>query len=88
MVREQLQGHDFQDGKQEFVGLRDEDGVGFGVAAGGLDDLSDLFVSFDGDGDDAAGAGGDFLDVAEGLFVLEDGAGVVGVLGGDDDDGE
>ena len=45
-------------------------------------------VAFDGDGDDAAGAGGDFLDVAEGLFVLEDGAGVVGVLGGDADDGE
>ncbi len=29
-------------------------------------------VAFDGDGDDAAAAGGDFLDVAEGLFVLED----------------
>jgi len=45
-------------------------------------------VAFDGDGDDAAGAGGDFLDVAEGLFVLEDRAGVVGVLRGDADYGE
>ena len=33
-------------------------------------------------------AGGDFLDVGEGLFVLEDGVGVGGVLGGEDDDGE
>jgi len=45
-------------------------------------------VAFDGDGDDAAAAGGDFLDVAEGLFVLEDRAGVVGVLRGDADYGE
>ena len=45
-------------------------------------------VAFDGDGDDAAAAGGDFLDVGEGLFVLEDRTGVVGVLGGDADDGE
>ena len=45
-------------------------------------------VAFDRDGDDAAAAGGDFLDVGESLFVLEDGAGVVGVLRGDADDGE
>jgi hypothetical protein len=37
-----------------------------------LDELGDVGVAFDGDGDDAAGAGGDFLDVGEGLFVLED----------------
>ncbi len=45
-----------------------------------FDELGDVGVAFDGDGDDAAGAGGYFLDVGEGLFVLEDGAGVVGVL--------
>ncbi len=48
----------------------------------------DLVVAFDGDGDDAAAAGGDLLNVGEGLFVLEDAGGVVGVLGGDADDGE
>ena len=48
----------------------------------------DLVVAFDGDGDDSAAAGGDFLDVGEGLFVLEDAGGVVGVLGGDADYGE
>jgi hypothetical protein len=45
-------------------------------------------VAFDGDGDDAARAGGDLLNVAEGFFVLEDAGGIVGVLGGDADDGE
>ena len=45
-------------------------------------------VAFDRDGDDPAGAGGYFLDVGESLFVLEDGAGVGGVFGGDADDGE
>ena len=38
--------------------------------------------------DDAAAAGRYFLDIAEGFFVLEDAAGVVGVLGGDADYGE
>ena len=47
-----------------------------------------VVVALDGDGDDAAGAGGDLLNVAEGLLVLEDGGGVGGVLGGDADDGE
>ena len=51
-----------------------------------LDQLADVGVAFDGDGDDAAGAGADFLDVGERLFVLEDGAGVVGVLRGNADD--
>ena len=37
---------------------------------------------------DTAGAGGDFLDVGEGFFVLEDGAWVRGVLCGDADAGE
>ena len=55
---------------------------------GVFDELADLVVAFDGDGDDAAGAGGYFLDVGEGLLVFEDGAGVGGVLGGDADDGE
>jgi len=62
------------------VGLGDGDDV--------FDELADVVVAFDGDGDDAAGAGGDLLDVGEGLFVFEDGAGVVGVLGGDADHGE
>jgi hypothetical protein len=47
-----------------------------------------LVVALDGDGDDSAAAGGDLLNVAEGLFVLEDAGGVVGVLGGDADEGE
>jgi hypothetical protein len=38
--------------------------------------LLDLFVAFYGFGDDSAGAGGDFLDVQEGLLVLEDGGGI------------
>ena len=53
-----------------------------------LDEVLDLFVAFDGDGDDSAAAGGDLLNVAEGFFVLEDAAGVVRVLGGDADYGE
>jgi len=52
-----------------------------------LDLGGDLAVALDGDGDDAARAGGDLLNVAEGLLVLEDGGGVGGVLGGDADDG-
>ena len=42
-------------------------------------------VALNGDGDDAAAAGGYFLDVGECLFVLQDAAGVVGVLRGDAD---
>jgi hypothetical protein len=53
-----------------------------------LDELMDVLIAFGGDGDDAAAAGGDLLDVAEGLFVLEDRGGIGGVLGGDDDDRE
>ena len=53
-----------------------------------LDELGDGLIAFDGDGDDSAGAGGDFLDVGEGLLVLEDAGGVGGVLGGDADYGE
>jgi hypothetical protein len=36
-----------------------------------LDELMDVLVAFGGDGDDAAAAGGDLLDVAKGLLVLE-----------------
>ena len=50
--------------------------------------MLDLLVAFDGDGDDAAGAGGYLLDVAEGLFVFEDAGGVGGILGGEADYGE
>ena len=48
-----------------------------------FDELGNGLVALDGDGDDAAGAGGDFLDVGEGLLVLEDAGGVGGVLSGD-----
>jgi hypothetical protein len=33
----------------------------------GFEELGDIFVAFGGDGDDAAGAGGDFLDVGRGF---------------------
>ena len=71
MVGEELQGDDLEDGEEQLRGLRDLDGV--------LDETLDLLVALDGDGDDAAGAGGDLLNVAEGLLVLEDGGGVGGV---------
>jgi hypothetical protein len=32
-----------------------------------LDQLPDVLVALDGDGDHAAGAGGDFLDIGEGF---------------------
>jgi hypothetical protein len=50
--------------------LRDVDDV--------FDQLGDGLVAFDGDGDDSAGAGVDFLNVAEGLLVLEELVGSVG----------
>jgi hypothetical protein len=56
VVGEELEGDDFEDGQEEFGGLGDLDGV--------LDELLDLFVAVDGDGDDAARAGGDLLNVA------------------------
>ena len=80
MVGEELEGDDLQDGQEQLRGGGDVDGV--------FDELSDLAVALDGDGDDAAGAGGDLLNVAEGLLVLEDGGWVGRVLGGDDNDGE
>ena len=80
MVGEELQGDDLEDWQEQLRGGGDVDGV--------LDLGGDLAVALDGDGDDAAGAGGDLLNVAEGLLVLEDGGGVGGVLGGDADDGQ
>jgi hypothetical protein len=56
VVRQQLERHHFQNGKQQLVALWDVDDM--------LDHLSNVRVAFDGDGDDAAGAGADFLDVA------------------------
>ena len=44
---------------------------------GVFDQVFDLFVAFDGDGDDSAAAGGDLLNVAEGGGVLEDAAWLV-----------
>ena len=61
-----MQGDYFEDREQELRGLGDVDDV--------FDELGDVLVALDGDGDHAAGAGGDLLDVREGLFVLEDGA--------------
>jgi len=80
VVGEKLEGDYFEDGEKELVGLRDVDDVFY--------KLLDVVVPFDSYGYDAAGAGGYFLDVGEGLFVLEDRTGVVGVLGGDADAGE
>src|SRR5580658_1456140 len=80
VVGEELEGDDFQDGEEELGGGGDLEDV--------LDELVDVLVAFGGDGDDAAAAGGDLLNVGERLFVLEDRGGVSGVLGGDDDDGE
>ena len=60
VVGEELEGDYFEDGEEELGGLGDLDGV--------LDELLDVFVAFDGDGDDAAAAGGYFLDVARGSF--------------------
>ena len=55
-----------------------------------LDELADLVVAFGGDGDDAAAAGGDFLNVARGFFrtcrTLESGSS--GSLVAMHDDGE
>ena len=60
-----MQGDDLQDGEEQLRGGGDVDGV--------LDLLGDLAVALDGDGDDAAGAGGDLLNVAEGRRLnLED----------------
>ena len=80
VVREELERHHFEDGQQELVRGGDVDYV--------LDELGDVLVADYGDGDDAAGAGGYFLDVAEGFFVLQDRRRVVGVFGGDADYGE
>ena len=53
-----------------------------------FDEVFALFAAVDGDGDDSAAAGGDLLNVREGVFVLEDGGGVVGVFGGNADYGQ
>ena len=63
MVGEELEGDDLEDGEEQLRGGGDVDGV--------FDELADLPVALDGDGDDAAGAGGNLLNVAEGLLVLE-----------------
>src|ERR1017187_6324860 len=75
VVGEELEGDDFEDGEEQLGGGGDVDDV--------FDELGNGLVAFDGDGDDAAGAGGDFLDVGEGLLVLEDAGGVGGILSGD-----
>jgi len=64
VVGEELEGDYFEDGEKELVAGGDVDYVFY--------ELRDVGVAFYGDGDDAAGAGGYFLDVGEGLFVLQD----------------
>ena len=51
-----------------------------------LDQLADLVVAFCRDGDDAAAAGGDLLNITQGLFVLQHARRIVGVFGRDADD--
>jgi len=80
VVREELEGHDFKDGAEELGRGRDVDDV--------VHELHDVFIPLGGDGDDAAGACGDLLDVGEGFFVALDAGGVREVAGGDADDGE
>ena len=63
VVREELQGDDLEDGQEQFGRGGDVEGV--------FDQLLDVAISLGGDGDDAAGAGGNLLNVAEGLLVLE-----------------
>jgi hypothetical protein len=53
---------------------------GLGDLDGLLDELADLVVAFDGDGDGSAAAGGDLSNVGEGLFVLETLEGSLGSL--------
>ena len=80
VVGEELEGDDFEDGEEQLRSGGDVDGV--------LDEVFDLLVALDGDGDDAAGAGGDLLNVAESLLVLEDAGGVRWVFRRDADDGK
>ena len=53
-----------------------------------LDQAADGGVALSGDGDDAAGARGDFLDIRERLFVAQLRGGVGFVARGEDDDGQ
>ena len=78
VVRQQLQGDDFEDGRSS-SGLGDVDGV--------FDELGDLAVALDGDGDDAAGAGGDLLNIGQRFFVLQDAGWGRRGLGGDETTG-
>jgi hypothetical protein len=80
VVGEELEGDDFEEGQEEFGGGGDVDGV--------FDHLRDLLVALNGDGDDAAGARGDLLDVGEGLLILEDAGGVGGIFRRDTHDGQ
>jgi len=80
VVGEKLERNDFQEGEQEFGGFGDANYV--------LDQAGDVFLAFDCDSDDAAAAGGDFLDIRQRLFVAQAGAGVSGVLRRQHDDRE
>jgi len=70
----------FEDGEEELGGTGDVDDVVY--------QLGDMGIALDCQPDDTAGAGGDLLDLREGLLVLKDGGGGGGVLGGRADYGE
>ncbi len=63
VIREQLQRDDLNKRAEQLDGRRNVDHV--------LHQAADGRVAFSGYGDDAAGAGGDLLDVGEGLFVAQ-----------------
>jgi len=60
VIGEQLQRHDFKQRQQQLGRFRDEDDM--------LDQLGDVLLAFDCDGDYAAGAGGNFLDIGQRFF--------------------
>ena len=63
VISQELEGDDLDERREDFDGRGDADGV--------LDEAGDGGVAFGGDGDYAAGASRDFLDVGEGFLVAE-----------------
>src|SRR5579883_2269134 len=80
VIGQQLQGHDLENGGQFLRGRGNVDDV--------ISGIPDFGVAFGSERDDLAGARLDLLEVGHGLFVADDGQGIVGVAGGDDDDGQ
>ncbi len=63
VIREELQGDNLDERREQFEDGRNEDDV--------FDEAGKRGVAFSGDGDDAAGTRGDFLDIGEGLLVAQ-----------------